>query len=205
MHALEVIGGHEGSDLPEYPIASAERLDSHYFIQWNMTRWRASDFRRRSYNDPEVGFFGFELFCLSQDETPVGTLPCDDKLLAFMLHMPLEQWQNLAGRSLSPLHGWSKVICDTGEIRLAHPVVTEVAVDAITGKRRNSTKNADDRMRKRLGTVAKHLREGGIMGGDRIASDEELLNKLSDWIEDAYPGGSATLKRVKEALNELAR
>jgi hypothetical protein len=82
--------------------------------------------------------------------------------------------------------------------------VTEVAVDAITGKRRNSTKNADDRMRKRLGTIAKHLRDS-IQGGDRIASNEEMLNKLSDWIEDAYPGGSATLKRIKEALNELSQ
>jgi hypothetical protein len=151
-----------------------------------------------------VGFFGFELICLSQDETPVGTLPCDDKLLAFMLHMPLEQWENLKGRALSPLYGWSRVRCDNGEVRLAHAVVTEVAVEAISGKRRNATKNADDRMRKRLGTISKHLRDS-VIGGERIASNDEMVNKISDWVEDVYPGGSATLKRIREALNALCR
>ena len=55
-------------------------------------RWRGSDFRRHGYKDPEVGFFGLELFFLFQDETPIGTLPCDDSALAFLLRIPTSRW-----------------------------------------------------------------------------------------------------------------
>ncbi|OWU77610.1 hypothetical protein [Marinibacterium profundimaris] len=190
------------ADLPEYPIASADRLDAHYFLQWNLKRWRGSGFRKKAYADPEVGFYGFELFCFAQDETPIGTLPREDADLAFLLHLPLERWQALLRREVTPLHGWSPVMCDNGEVRLAHPVVTEVALDALTSKRRNAAKNADDRMRKRLATIAGHLRS--LPGGDRIAASEERVNQLSDWIEQAFPGGSATRKRVVEALNAIS-
>ncbi|PIE10038.1 MAG: hypothetical protein CSA72_10515 [Rhodobacterales bacterium] len=189
------------TSLPEYPISAAERLDSHWFVQWNLRRWRGSEFRRLAYEDPEVGFYGRELFDLAQDESPIGTLPCDDEALAFLLRMAPSQWRELAGRDVSPLHGWHRVMCDNGQIRLAHPVVTEVAKEALDGKRRNATKNADDRMRKRLGTIAGHLR--AIPGTGQMAEQEERLNAISDWIDSAYPGGSATLKRTREALDKL--
>lgn len=188
--------------LERYPISSHDRLDSHYFVVWNLKRWRGSDFRKAAYKDPEVGWFGMELFFLSQDETPVGTLPCDDESLAFLLRMTVARWKDLASRAESPLHGWYKVLCDNGKVRFAHPVVKDVAVEALDSKRRNSAKNADDRMRKRLGTIAQHLLKS-IPGGGRIAESEEQLNAISDWIDGAYPGGSATQKRVREALNAI--
>lgn len=198
---LKALPAVDVNDLPEYPISAAERLDSHWYVQWNLKRWLTSDFRRLAYADPEVGFFGRELFDLAQGETPVGTLPCDDDALAFLLRMPINQWKNLASREVSPLHGWHRVMCDNGQIRLAHPVVTEVAQEALTGKKRNAAKNADDRMRKRMGTIAGHLR--GIPGAAKLAEQEERLNAISDWIESAYPGGSATLKRTREAIERL--
>ena len=187
-----------------YPISTHDRLDSHYFLQWNLKRWRGSAFRKAAYSDPEVGFYGFELFCKAQDETPIGTLPCDDGQLAFLLHLPLEKWLGLKKRDLSPLHGWSKVLCDNGEIRLAHPVVTAVAVEALGSRKRNVAKNADDRMRKRLSTISHNLAKN-LPGGARIAENEEMVNNLSDWIEDAYPGGSATTKCIKEAWEALSK
>ena len=81
-------------------------------------------------------------------------------------------------------------------------MVTEVAMDALGSKKRNDAKNADERMRKRLGTIINHLK--AIPGAGRIADMEERVNDISDWIEAQYPGGSATLKRVKEALNDLS-
>lgn len=192
-----------GDDLPEYPISASERLDSHYFVAWNLKRWRGSEFRRHGYADPEVGWFGRELFDLCQDETPVGTLPCDAAALAFLLRISLSRWQELAAREVSPLFGWHKVRCDNGEVRLAHSVVTEIAVDALGAKKRNHAKNADDRMRKRLNTIVGHLQS--IPGGGRIAEIEERVNDISDWIEASYPGGSATQKRVREALNDLSQ
>jgi hypothetical protein len=194
----------DASDLPDYPISADDRLDSHYFLQWNLKRWRGSEFRKKAYSDPEVGWYGFELFCMSQDETPIGTLPCDDAQLAFGLHLPLERWQALKGRDLSPLHGWDPVRCDNGEVRYAHDVVTEVALEALGSKKRNAAKNADDRMRKRINTISDNLAKN-IPGGARVAKNEEVLNRISDWIEFAYPGGSATLKRIFEAWESLSK
>lgn len=192
----------DADDIDIYPISSSERLDSHFFVPWNLKRWRGSEFRRFGYADPEIGWFGMELFFLAQDETPIGTLPCDDDALAFLLRIPPARWRELNSRDVSPLHGWQRVHCDNGQVRLAHPVVTEVAMDALGSKKRNDAKNADERMRKRLGTIINHLK--AIPGAGRIADMEERVNDISDWIEAQYPGGSATLKRVKEALNDLS-
>ncbi|WP_407496822.1 hypothetical protein [Pseudooceanicola sp. MF1-13] len=192
------------SDRPLYPISATDRLDSHYFLQWNLKRWRGSDFRRHGYADPEVGFFGRELFDLAQDETPIGTLPKEDEALAFLLRLPISRWLELRARTVSPLHGWHEVICDNDQVRLAHPVVTEVAIAAMDSRKKNDAKNADDRMRKRLQTIAMHLRQN-IPGASRLAENEEYLNKISDWVEARYPGGSATQKRITEALNDLSQ
>lgn len=191
----------DAGELPLYPISVEDRLDSHFFLQWNLKRWRASEFRRKA--EPDVGWYGMQLFFIAQDETPIGTLPCDDRQLAYELHLPLEKWQNLCQREISPLHNWSRVMCSNGEIRYAHPVVQAVAVEALGSKRRNATKNADDRMRKRMKSIRENLTTK-IPGGGRIAENDEMVNRLSDWIEDTYPGGSATVKRIHEAWEALS-
>lgn len=189
------------ADLPEYPVSASERLDSHYFVPWNLRRWDASDFRRMAYRDPEAGFFGLELFFLSQRQAPVGTLPMEPDALAFLLRMPVSRWQELVARDVSPLHGWSPVACDNGQVRLAHEVVTETVLEALAGKRRNAQANAEARLRKRLGQIARHVRDK--MGAPRIAQSEEKLHAISDWIEAAHPGGSVTEMRVREACNAI--
>jgi len=35
-------------DLPDYPIAPDERLESHYFVSFWFNRWLNSDFRLRA-------------------------------------------------------------------------------------------------------------------------------------------------------------
>lgn len=190
----------EASDLPEYPISSAERVDSHYFLQWNLKRWRGSSFRKLV--DADVGWYGFNLFCVAQDSTPLGTLSCDDRELAADLNIPLERWQSLMKREITPLHGWRRYLCDNGQIRYGHVVVIEVAREALDSRRRNAAKNAEDRMRKRLRTIAGHLRT--ITGSAAYAQDDARQNAVSDWIEAVYPGGSATERRVREAVDDLS-
>lgn len=190
--------------LPDYEVSHTERLDSQYWYPWNTKRWQASDCRRYAYQDPEVGFYIRELFDLCREESPVGTLPCDDDALAFLLRMPVTKWRELRARAVSPLYGWYEVRCDNGQVRLAHEVVTGTVLEALSSRKRNAARNADDRMRKRLGTIAGHLSKH-VPGGERIAQSEDRLADLSDWIERAYPGGSATLRRVQEAVVELAR
>ena len=82
----------DADDIDTYPISCSERLDSHYFMQFNFDRYDRSAFRRNAYRDPEVGFFGLELFFKSHGETPLGTLPCDDDSLAFLLSLSLDRW-----------------------------------------------------------------------------------------------------------------
>jgi hypothetical protein len=203
---FKVVGdgiGEAGNGIPRYPVPSSVRLDSHYFVLWNIRRWRGSDTRRAGYKDPEVGFFARELFDLAHDETPVGTLPRDDAALAFLLRMSLDAWQTLRKREINPLTGWYEVECDNGETRFAHRVVTEVVLEAVDSKQRNQVKNADDRMRKRLGTIAGHVR--ALPGASGLADQEDRLTDISDWIDREYGGGSATQKRVREAIEALYR
>ncbi|WP_232825454.1 hypothetical protein [Albibacillus kandeliae] len=190
----------DADELELYPISVKDRLDSHYFMQWNLKRWRASEFRRKA--DPEVGWYGFNLFCIAQDETPVGTLPCDEEQLAYELRVPLEKWRAMMERKITPLHNWHRVRCDNGEVRFAHPIVTLVAEDALKSKRLNAAANANERHRKRVISIRKSL--SGIPGASRFAEGDAWVEQISDWIEAQYPGRSCTISRVKEALNALS-
>jgi hypothetical protein len=186
-------------DLPEYPISADERLDSHYFVQWNLKRWRGSDFRKKAYADPEVGFYRFELICLAQDETPVGTLPTDETSLAFILHMPLERWQSLMRRDVTPLDGWHTVMCDNGEVRMTHPVVQAVAVEAMSSKKASAVRAVARANAKRL----KDLRERvEAFGAGRALGQPNALERLDEWLTDNH-SGNRTEAAVRSAMDAV--
>ncbi|HCO91087.1 MAG TPA: hypothetical protein DIT40_08955 [Alphaproteobacteria bacterium] len=187
-------------DLPEYPISASDRLDSHFFLQWNLKRWRASDTRRKAYADPEVGFYARELFDMSQDETPVGTLPCGDEAVAFLLRLPVAKWRELAARDVTPLHGWYRVICDNGEIRLAHDVVTEVAKEALKSKRKNAA-NAEQRRRaKRIADLRDMIER---IGATQLLKNPAFLDRFNDWLEDNFDGVQRREGMIRAALDQF--
>ena len=186
-------------ELPDYPISTEDRLDSHYFIQWNLKRWRTSVFRKLA--EPEIGWFGFLLFCESHDETPVGTLPTDERLLASSLGITVDRWKLLCQRDITPLHNWTRVRCDNGEIRYAHPVVTEVAVEALKSSRKNKA-DRDDRKR------AKRIKDLGEMIEKRIQAPQLLrspsfVDRFNDWLEERYPEAQRREAFIRTALNEF--
>lgn len=188
-----------GSDgMPEYPISSQDRLDSHYFLQWNLKRWRGSEFRKKA--DPEVGWYGFQLFCIAQDGSPIGTLPCDDQQLAFDLNLPLEKWQALLKRDVSPLHGWSKVQCDNGEVRMAHDVVTEVALAALGSKRRNMAAVEARRVNKRLADLRDMLER---IGARQLLARPNFIESFNDWLDDNHEGVQRREAMVRGALDQF--
>lgn len=186
-----------GGEIAEYPIPRGERLESHYFVEFHYNRWMTSDTRLLA--DLDVRSVYLDLIFVSQSQDPVGTLPCDHRLLAKLAGVPREVFEGLCGREIGPLHKWEQVRCGE-EIRLGHPVVTEIALKAVMSRKRNAAKNAEDRMRKRLATIRENLNKA-IKGGQRIAQSDEMVNQISDWIEGVYPGGSATEKRIVEALS----
>lgn len=188
----------EACEMPEYPISAEERLDSHYFMQWNLKRWRASEFRRKA--DPEVGWFGFQLFCIAQDETPVGTLPCDDQQLAYELKLPLERWQALLKRDVTPLHKWERVRCDNGEVRLAHPVVTKVALEAMASRRRNAAEVERRRQNKRIADLRDMV---GRLGASQLLNRPGFVDRFNDWLEEHHPGVQRREPLVRAALDQF--
>lgn len=187
-------------EVPVYPIDVGERLESHYFVEFHYQRWLTSDTRLLA--DLEVRAVFLDLIYLAQTQSPVGTLPTNPKLLAKLVGVSQEVFDSLCQREIGPLHNWALCLCN-GVQRLHHPVVTEIALKAVKSKRRNAAKNADDRMRKRIKSIRDILRIK-IPGGKRVAGSDEMVNRISDWIEDAYPGGSATEKRIIEAWEALS-
>jgi len=118
----------ETDELPVYPVDRDERLEGHYFIKFWHDRWLNSHLHLTA--TLEVQACALNLFFLSQKQTPVGTLPDDDAILAKLLRIDLALWRDLRTRRINPLHGWSPCRCGE-EIRLSHPVVTEVVLDAM--------------------------------------------------------------------------
>lgn len=188
-------------DLEDYPISANDRLDSHYFFQWNLKRWRGSGFRKVAYTCPDVGFYAFELFCAAHDETPVGTLPCDDSQLAFMLHMPLEKWQDLLGRKVTPLHGWFKVRCDNGEIRLAHRVVTEVVAEALKSKIKNENDRIERARAKRLQDLRAMVER---IGAKQLLSSPQFIERFDDFLEAHFAGRQRREGVIRQALDQFS-
>lgn len=195
--ALKLISDVE--DLPDYPVPSHVRLDSHYFIPWNLKRWRKSVFHQTA--DPDVGWFGFNLFCEAHDETPLGTLPNDEGLIARALGIHVEQWRKLCKRDVTPLHGWVPVRCDTGEVRLAHPVVTEVVQEALKSSIR-ARANAEERRRaKRLKDLAEMIEKR--IGAAQLLRQPGFLDRFNDWLEERHPEAQRREGFVRAALEEF--
>lgn len=176
----------DADDLEVYPIASSERLDSHYFVQFNHARYGRSNFRRKAYRDPEVGFFGMELFWKAHGETPLGTLPADDESLAFLLALPLEKWMSLKQRAFNPLYNWHTVQSDQGELRLAHPVVLEVMQAALKGHQEYKASNETKAVYARRKRLIEVLRECGC--GPDLCSDEYAVGWIDDWLLEHHTG-----------------
>lgn len=188
------------NDLPDYPIPSAERLDSHSFFQFHHAWWQNSRFKLTA--DLEVKGAFIELICASQREAPVGTLPVDDVMLAKLAGVSLEHWLQLVARPVSPLYGWSACLCDNGERKLYHKTVLRVALAASRGKAADAERKASDRERKRLDELpGKIIRAGGT---ERMSKDMGYVLLLDQFLIDTVPEGkSRTIKVVRDAMERI--
>lgn len=184
-------------DLPEYPIPVGERLDSHFFVPFYFNRWLNSDFRLKA--GPDVRGFGLDLFFISQNQSPVGTLPVDDALLAKLLMVDLSAWQDLCRRDPGPLYQWTPCRCGDG-VRLHHPVVTELAVAAFGKKNRHMEARARERERKRLAALQRQIIEAG--GHQSMAKSADYVARLDAWMNENCTG-NRTPPRVREAMEAL--
>lgn len=192
---LEVVGQ---SSMPEYPIPADERLESHYFIPWHFNRWLNSDFRMKA--TAEVRAYAFDLFCVSQNQTPVGTLPDDDEILAKLLMLDLATWQDLRKRAVSPLYGWQPCDCGGGVVRLMHTVVLEMAEGSLTKRKVVVDGREAERERKRLVLLEKNMLAAGAPS--RLAENALYVEKLDAFLLE-HCKGNRTAVRIVEAMDAM--
>lgn len=143
--------------LTEYPISSAVRLDSHGFVAWEFRRYLSSDLRWNASH--EVKGIWFDLVQMSHEQTPVGTLPADHGRLARMLVPQIDpiQFKSLVDRPFGILHGWRECECDDGTVRLMHPTVTRIVMEALTRKELNDARTDGASKAARLRRLGKEL------------------------------------------------
>jgi hypothetical protein len=187
----------DSADLCDYPIPSGERLESHFFMTWHFDWWLNSEFRLLA--DKEVRAVGFDLINVAQKQNPVGTLPLDERILAKLVGEPLEEWRRLMERPINPLYNWQQCRCDNGHMRLYHPVVLQVAQDALGLREDRLAKREADRDRKRVGDLPEKMLRAGA--SKRMTEDEALVLQFDQFMVDHFDHrGRRFPKLVRAAL-----
>ncbi|MFN5998342.1 MAG: hypothetical protein ACK47C_04755 [Paracoccaceae bacterium] len=148
-----------GTGVKPYPLLRDLRMPTHYFIAWWHNRWLNSTLHLTgSY---EVQGVALALYCISQNQSPMGTLPADDALLARLLRIDLARWQDLRRAAVPPLHGWYMADCQ-GEVRWAHPVVLEMLIEAQSRAESRRMSNEERAVQKRIERLRAALAEIGV-------------------------------------------
>lgn len=86
-------------------LAAPARATGPRVMLWPYDLWLRSEVRL--LGSREVRAVAFDLFCIAQGETPAGTLPRDQRILAAMAGEAFEDWQALMRQTPNPLTGWT--------------------------------------------------------------------------------------------------
>lgn len=193
--ALQLVGE---DDLPEYPFGAEERLTTHYFVTWHFDRWLNSEARLTMHWS--LRGLALDLFFLSQKQSPIGTLPHDDRQLAALLLLDLDEWVLIRRKTPSPLYRWTPCRCGSS-VRLMHPVVLEIVQDAFSHRQHRRDAAEQARVAKRLARLRDSLER---MGSGRIARDAGCVERLDAWLE-ANCHGRRTEGQIQAALEADAQ
>ena len=178
-------------------LQSAYRTGRITYLNAVMLRWLNSDTRLMA--DLEVRAVILELFMIAQDQSPVGTLPTDHKLIARLLGVTAEQFSILCARDVSPLRHW--VPCRAGDqVRLMHHVVAEVAGEAINTRRDRDAEREARKAAKAIKDLETRLR---AMGCARQADDRRMVEQVDAWLT-AHCTGYRTELAVRQALDAVS-
>lgn len=173
--AAQIYGIAGGEELPEYPIAKDERLESHYFLTFWRRRWLHSEMRLKA--TPECRAHYFDAICISHDMSPIGTLPNDLEQLARLLMVEESRLKRLCAEDYGPLYKWAPCLCD-GEVRLYHPVVLESVLASVARKHDNRARNEAANRRQRL----RRLRESVAGLHAELAKNDRAIDWMDEWL-----------------------
>ena len=166
-------------DYPEYPIDPHARLDSHDFLRWEFGRWLASDMRWTGTH--ECKSMWFDLVNLSHRETPVGTLPKDQRRLSRMIQPVVDRdhFDVLCALEYGPLHGW--IPCRCGDyIRFMHPVVTRIVLLAFASRANHTARVEAASQARRL----KRLTDDVMQLAPKTAEDARKIRFIDFTIQE---------------------
>lgn len=169
--------------LPDYPLERSDRIKAHHFVAFWHRRWLNSELHLTASH--EVQGMALNLFFIAQEQAPLGTLPDDDFILSRLLRVDMGYWKEVRARRVGPLHNWHRCRCD-GEIRLMHPVVTEVAMDAMAGRAAREAKTSAAAVKMRINRLKQALRELGLR--DHALADDVLINRMDAWLDENHKG-----------------
>ncbi len=178
--ALQVV---DVADLPDYPIDTDASMAAHYFTTFYHDRWLNSELHLTG--SLEVQACALNLFFIAQKQTPVGTLPDNNAILARLLRIDLQLWKDLRARVLSPLHKWRRCRCGD-EIRLMHPVVTEVLLQALGRREAREASNAEKAVYQRLQRLRSAMRDMGL--SKDVIRDDRLVERIDAWMLENVKG-----------------
>lgn len=158
-------------------------MAGHFFTMWDHVRWLNSTMYRKATPESQCHFMN--LCFMAQTQRPVGTLPADDSELAHMLRLPTERWTELRRMEFGPLRHWERCMCD-GEVRLFHPVVLEVALDALGRREAREASNAEKAITMRIVRLREAL--GKLKMPKDALADDVLIERMDQWLLDHHKG-----------------
>lgn len=127
-----MITGVSPTELPE-PLVSPDNGDlrDYRYMPLHIERLRRSKTWLIAKRQPELGFYMVNLWSAAWHESPVASLEDDDDVLADAALCEAKRWPKVKDKVL---HGWVK--CSNG--RLYHPVVAELANEALETRKKQS-------------------------------------------------------------------
>lgn len=180
------------ADLPEYPIGREVRMPTHYFVPLQFNRWLNSSLHLMATY--EVQGIATALICLAQNQSPVGTLPADDAMLARLLRIDEARWRDLSRAAIGPLHGWERCLSD-GEIRWMHPVVLEVVQDALSRREARELSHQGRARERRIQRMVEAFR--GLGAPEALLEDRAALDAIEDHLAETCRGNRTAAHYVR--------
>ena len=179
--------------LIEYPIDRSERLPELAFVKWVPSRWlNSSGHLKCTY---EVQGMARALFDICTAQSPIGTLPDDDEVLAKLLRIDPGHWVAMrAMGTRGPLRNW--VHCQAGdEVRLMHAVVTESLLDVLARRETRELSKGRQAEIKRIERLINGLRGAGLSAA--VLEDAVLIARMDEWLTANHRGNRTPIAHLR--------
>lgn len=168
-------------DLPVYPLPAGARLRGDWFPLHHRRLMGSRFFATVS---DAAAFRAVVLWCAAAEQDPAGTLPEDDAELCHLAQLGRDRaaWRRVRDGAL---YGWAPVAVEgEGRLarRLAHPVVTEVMVEAVRRMSASKAASVAGGRRSREAELREQMRKSGAPAA--MIADPSLVEQVQADLAD---------------------